>query len=191
VAEIVLTLADLETAVPLNAALEAAGFTTALVSAVDDARATVRRERPDLLVLSGAVHEPPAVDLINYGRDLEIYSLALIEPTDPGRGERAARLGATEVMVKPALVVEAVATIRRLVERRRLQQRIGIIGQSSAIHEALVKIEQIAPVSSTVLIQGESGTGKELVAKALHDLSPRRGKPFIAVNCAALPEQLL
>jgi transcriptional regulator with PAS, ATPase and Fis domain len=49
----------------------------------------------------------------------------------------------------------------------------------------------MAPVSSTVLIQGESGTGKELVAKGLHDLSPRRGKPFIAVNCAALPETLL
>ena len=55
----------------------------------------------------------------------------------------------------------------------------------------LVKIEQMAPVSSTVLIQGESGTGKELVAKAIHDLSPRRGKAFIAVNCAALPETLL
>src|SRR3989449_7618724 len=49
----------------------------------------------------------------------------------------------------------------------------------------------MAPVSSTVLIEGESGTGKELVAHGIHDLSPRRGKPFIAVNCAAIPDTLL
>jgi DNA-binding NtrC family response regulator len=86
---------------------------------------------------------------------------------------------------------EVVQTIGRLVERRQLQLRTGIMGESPAIQELLIKIEQMAPVSSTVLIQGESGTGKELVAKAVHDLSPRRGKPFIAVNCAALPETLL
>ncbi len=186
-----MTLADLETAVPLNAALEQAGFTTALVSAVDDARTAVRRERPDLVILTGAAHEPPALDLLNYARELETYSLTLLEPTDSDRSERAERLGATEVAVKPVPVVEAVAMARRLVERRRLQQRIGIIGQSSAIHEVLVKIEQMAPVTTTVLIQGESGTGKELVAKALHDLSHRRGRPFIPVNCAALPDTLL
>src|SRR5579872_4683298 len=55
----------------------------------------------------------------------------------------------------------------------------------------LVKIEQMAPVSSTVLVEGESGTGKELVARAMHQLSPRRGKPFIAVNVGALPETLV
>jgi DNA-binding NtrC family response regulator len=190
-ADIVLTLADLETAVPLNAALEAAGFTTALVSAVDDARATVRREQPDLVILSGAVYEPPTLDLVTYARDLEAYTLALIEPTDSERGERIARLGATEILTKPVSVEDTVAMARRLVESRKLQQRIGIIGQSGAIHEVLVKIEQMAPVSTTVLIQGESGTGKELVAKGLHDLSPRRGKPFVAVNCAALTDTLL
>jgi DNA-binding NtrC family response regulator len=84
-----------------------------------------------------------------------------------------------------------VETARRLIERRRLQERTGIIGESPAIQEVLVKIEQMAPVSSTVLVQGESGTGKELVAKGLHDLSRRRGRPFITVNCAALPETLL
>src|SRR6188474_2386185 len=120
-----------------------------------------------------------------------MYTLALLEPTDSERGERLSRLGATAVLSKPVKPDEAVATARRLIERRRLQQHTGIAGQSPAIHEVLVKIEQMAPVSSTVLIQGESGTGKELVAKALHDLSPRHGKPFITVNCAALPETLL
>jgi DNA-binding NtrC family response regulator len=59
------------------------------------------------------------------------------------------------------------------------------------VREVLVKLQQIAPVSSTVLIEGESGTGKELVARGVHRLSPRRNKPFIAVNVGALPETLL
>jgi DNA-binding NtrC family response regulator len=189
--QILLTMADLETAVPLNAALEAAGFTTALVSPLDDAAAAMRREHPDLLILTGAVHEAVAVQLARTARESELYTLALLEPTDTERGERLSRLGATAVLRKPVKIDEAVATAGRLIERRRLQQHTGIAGQSPSIHEVLVKIEQMAPVSSTVLIQGESGTGKELVAKALHDLSPRRGKAFIAVNCSALPETLL
>jgi DNA-binding NtrC family response regulator len=182
---------DLETAVPLNAALEAAGFSTAMLSSLDDARGAVRRENPDLVVLTGAVHDPHAVQLAALARDAEISTLALLEPTDSERAERVGRLGVTETMMKPARPDEVVETARRLIERRRFQERTGIIGESPAIQEVLVKIEQMAPVSSTVLLQGESGTGKELVAKALHDLSPRRGKPFIAVNCAALPETLL
>jgi DNA-binding NtrC family response regulator len=59
------------------------------------------------------------------------------------------------------------------------------------VREVLVKVEQMAPVTSTVLVEGESGTGKELVARAIHTLSPRRSKPFIAVNVGALPETLL
>jgi DNA-binding NtrC family response regulator len=182
---------DLETAVPLNAALEQAGFTTAMVSVMDDLRGALRRAKPELVILTGAVHEPPALQLTALARDQEISTLALLEPTDPARGDRVARLGVTESMLKPVRPDDAVATVRRLVERRQLQLRTGIGGQSPAIQEVLVRIEQMAPVSSTVLVQGESGTGKELVAKAVHDLSPRRGKPFIAVNCSALPETLL
>jgi DNA-binding NtrC family response regulator len=189
--QILITMDDLETAVPLNAALESSGFSTAMFSSMDDARGAVRRENPDLVVLTGAVHEPHAVQLAALARDAEISTLALLEPTDSERAERVGRLGVTETMMKPARPDDIVATARRLIERRRLQERTGIIGESPAIQEVLVKIEQMAPVSSTVLVQGESGTGKELVAKALHDLSPRRGKPFITVNCAALPETLL
>jgi DNA-binding NtrC family response regulator len=190
-ARILLTMDDLSTAVPLNAAFEAAGFSTAMFSALDDPRGTVRRESPELVILTGGVHEPHAVQLAALARDAEISTLALLEPTDSERAERVGRLGVTETMMKPVAPDDAVATARRLIDRRHLQERTGIIGESAAIQEVLVKIEQMAPVSSTVLIQGESGTGKELVAKGIHDLSPRRGKPFIAVNCAALPESLL
>src|SRR5215208_57183 len=189
--QIPITMDDLETAVRLNAAFEAAKLTTAMFSSVDDVRATVRRENPELIVLTGAVHEPHAQQLAAMAHDGEISTLALLEPTDSERTERVERLRATEVMTKPAAPEDGVATARRLIERRRLQERTGIVGESAPIQEVLVKIEQMAPVSSTVLIQGESGTGKELVAKALHDLSPRRGEAFITVNCAALPDTLL
>ncbi|HJX86779.1 MAG TPA: sigma-54 dependent transcriptional regulator, partial [Gemmatimonadales bacterium] len=190
-ARILITMDDLETAVPLNAAAESAGLATAMLSSMDDARAALRRQNPDLVVLTGAVHEPHSVQLAAMARDHEISTLALLEPTDSERTERVVRLGVTETMMKPARPDEVLETARRLLERRGLQERTGIIGESAAIQEVLVKIEQMAPVSSTVLIQGESGTGKELVARAIHDRSSRREGPFIAVNCAALPETLL
>jgi DNA-binding NtrC family response regulator len=188
---VIITLADLETAVPLDRALEASGISCALVSGSDEARAALRREHPAVLVLTGGVHEAPVAAIAEWARDHEIAVLALLEPTDPDGAVRPPRISATEVLVKPLATDELAASVRRLIERRELQRRTGIAGDSGPIQEVLVKIEQMAPVSSTVLIQGESGTGKELVAKAIHDLSPRRGQPFIAVNCAALPETLL
>jgi DNA-binding NtrC family response regulator len=86
---------------------------------------------------------------------------------------------------------EVLGGLRRLLERRRLQQLTGLIGESEGMREVMVQVEQMAPVSSTVLIEGESGTGKELVARAIKMLSPRRNKPFIAENVGALPESLL
>ena len=191
-AKILLSMDDLEVAVRVNAALEAAGHATAMVGVTDDARAALRREQPDLVILTGNLYEPPARALAAQARDGEVSTLALLEPTDPSAGERERRpVDVTEVLHKPVPPADVVHVAERLLERRALQQRTGIIGESAAIQELLIRIEQMAPVSSTVLVQGESGTGKELVAKAIHDLSPRRGKPFIAINCAALPETLL
>jgi len=189
--QILIAMDDLETAVRLNAAFEAAKFSTAMFSSLDDARGTVRRESPELVVLTGAVHEAHVQQLAALAHDAEISTLALLEPTDSERAAGVERLRATEVMTKPVAPDDAVATGRRLIERRHLQERTGIVGESAPIQEVLVKIEQMAPVSSTVLVQGESGSGKELVAKGLHDLSPRRNEAFITVNCAALPETLL
>jgi DNA-binding NtrC family response regulator len=190
---ILVTTDDLEHAVRINAALEAAGFDTAMVSSFDDVRQAVRGRGlpPDCIILTGGLHEMPAQHLLASAHDHAISTLGLVEPTDPDPKELARELGLTAWLVKPVDPQDAVTTTRRLIDRRKLQQRTGILGESAAIQEVLVKIEQMAPVTSTVLIEGESGTGKELVAKAIHDLSPRRGKPFIAVNCAAIPDTLL
>jgi formate hydrogenlyase transcriptional activator len=67
----------------------------------------------------------------------------------------------------------------------------GIIGRSAALRDVLEQIEMVAPTDSTVLICGETGTGKELIARAVHDLSPRRPNPFVKCNCAAIPTGLL
>ncbi len=188
---VLLTMDDLEAAVRLNAAFEASGFQTTMVSALDDAKAAALREDPDLVLLTGGVYEPAAARLLATVRDGRVATLALLEPTDADPAAVAHRLGVTAAIAKPVEAAETVALGRRLIERKQLQERTGILGDHPAIQEVLIKIAQLAPVSSTVLIEGESGTGKELVAKAIHDLSPRRAKPFIAVNCAALPETLL
>src|SRR5213596_2731242 len=189
---ILITTDDLEHAVRINAGIEAAGFHTTLAHTLDEARQALRRDPPpDCVVVTGGLHESGAAQLLTLARDRSVSTLGLVEETEPDAKGLARRLGLTGYLEKPADPAEVVATVRRLVERRKLQQRTGIIGESPAIQEVLVKIEQMAPVSSTVLIEGESGTGKELVARAIHDLSPRRAKPFIAVNCAAIPETLL
>jgi len=190
---ILVTTDDLEHAVRINAHLEGAGFDTALVSSLDDVRQAVRgaSREPDCIVLTGGLHETRAQTLLAAARERGISTLGLVEATEPDAKGVARALGLTAWLAKPVDPAEVTATVRRLIERRKLQLRTGILGESPAIQEVLVKIEQMAPVTSTVLIEGESGTGKELAARAIHDLSPRRGKPFIAVNCAAIPDTLL
>jgi DNA-binding NtrC family response regulator len=188
---VLITMDDLEAAVRSNAAFERDGFETATVSSLDDAGAVLRKTEPDIVILTGALHERPAGELVRMARDRSTSTFGLLEPTEPDGLRFAQKLGLTGWMIKPADAGDIVAAARRLIERRRLQERTGIMGESPAIDEVLVKIEQMAPVTSTVLIEGESGTGKELVAQAIHQLSPRREEAFVAVNCAALPETLL
>src|SRR5205814_7155956 len=107
---------------------------------------------------------------------------------DPALRERLRAMGYVELYPKPTNLDDVALGIRRLTERHALQEATGLIGESEPLREVMVKVEQMAPVSSTVLVEGESGTGKELVARALAFLGPRRNKPFIAVNVGALPE---
>ena len=188
---VLLTLSDLEPAVRLNAELEAQGIETSLVSPVDDVRTVLRRFGPDVVVLTGALLDAQQQALVRHLRWDGVPTVGLTDVSDPLTTARLRDTGYAALYPKPIVPEEVAAGIRRVLERRRLSQLTGLIGESEAIRQVLVQIEQIAPVSSTVLIEGESGTGKELVSRAIHRLSPRRGKPFIAVNVGALPETLL
>jgi DNA-binding NtrC family response regulator len=140
-----------------------------------------------LLVVTGA--DRGAVDeLVRQARDVLQVPVLAVGSAD---GAPARRPGFDEVFGASASVDDIVLVGRRLIERRKLREFTGIIGESDAIQQVLERIVQIAPVASTVLVTGESGTGKELVARGIHALSPRRHEPFIAVNVAALSETLL
>jgi two-component system response regulator HydG len=117
----------------------------------------------------------------------------------------AMKEGAYDFITKPFKRVQLEKTIRKAAEKqalvlqnRALQQRLDqlegagqIIGSSPPMLRTLELVAQVAPSAATILIQGESGTGKELIANAVHRGSPRRDRPFVKVNCAALPETLL
>ncbi|HEX2780542.1 MAG TPA: sigma-54 dependent transcriptional regulator, partial [Gemmatimonadaceae bacterium] len=189
--KVLITLADLEPAARLKGLLDRAGIDTVLVPPVDDLPSAVQREKPDLIVMTGGLVDPVNVRIARQQLWAGCPVVGLADVDDPTVHERLRAAGFLDVFTKPIDVGDVFDTVKRILERRRLQQATGLIGESSAMREVLVKIEQMAPVSSTVLVEGESGTGKELVARALHQLSGRRSGPFIAVNVGALPESLL
>jgi DNA-binding NtrC family response regulator len=184
-------LTDVEPAVRLNALLERSGATTEVISPLDDVRGTLGRAHPDVLVMTGALLDPQNVALVREQLWTGTAVIGLSDVGEEGMVERLRALGYNEIYIKPVVSEEVAAGVRRLAERQELARETGLYGDSEAIREMLVKVEQMAPVSSTVLIEGESGTGKELVARAMHRLGPRRARPFIAVNVGALPETLL
>src|SRR5207237_4023030 len=117
----------------------------------------------------------------------------------------AMQQGAANYLTKPVDMAELRAIVAKAAERsrlaranrelkRQLEEKFGfegMVGNSSKMLDVLAKLRGIEPTNVTVLIQGETGTGKELVAKAIHNNSPRKAKPFVALNCTALNENLL
>src|SRR5438067_12625764 len=94
-------------------------------------------------------------------------------------------------MVPKEVFVGAVAALGSIDQDRRTRRFEQIIGNSSALESVLEQVERVAPTDSTVLVQGETGTGKELIARAIHNLSARYGRPYVKLNCAAIPFDLL
>ncbi len=171
----------------------------------------VRRFDPDVVLLDLGL--PPHPNDIDIGLSTLTEILGLSPATkvivvtgnnDRDAAVQAIGLGAYDFYLKPfdeeilKLVVNRAFRVRELErENQRLlaigQNAVfeGIIGASEAITAVNRLVEKVAPVDASVLILGESGTGKELVARAIHNLSGRRDGPFVAINCAAIPENLL
>jgi two-component system response regulator AtoC len=117
----------------------------------------------------------------------------------------AMRRGAYDYISKPFNADEVLLTLRKAEEREQLRREVarlrrevgevagfeGVVGASGAMREVLDLAARVAPYPSTVLITGESGSGKEAIARAIHRASPRHDRPFVAVNCGAIPENLL
>ena len=187
---VLITTEDLEPAVRLRAAFEEAGVRTELLASGESLADAVGE--PVLLVITGGLRERRARSLIRQAHDRgRLPVIGLTEPTEPAGRQGCREMGLHECFPKPVDPEEVALVGRRLIQREELREIIGIVGETEQMEEVLERIVQIAPVNSTVLVLGESGTGKELVARGIHALSPRRHRPFIAVNVAALTETLL
>ncbi|HMS16620.1 MAG TPA: sigma-54 dependent transcriptional regulator, partial [Planctomycetota bacterium] len=195
-------------AVVLAELLDRAGYQVLVSNSFEDGKKSLLAGAPDLIIadlhlgshrgteflsLASAFDPPPEVMLISGVGSIDDVV-------------RSMQLGAVHYFTKPLNVSEIRSVVEKAAERIRKRKSgaaslpvrtseegdfEGIIGTSPAIRKTFDTIRRIAPTTATVLIQGENGTGKELVARAIHNLSPRSDAPFVALNCGALSEGLL
>ncbi|NDD92246.1 sigma-54-dependent Fis family transcriptional regulator, partial [bacterium] len=164
----------------------------------------IRASRPDLVMLDIWMPEVDGIETLKLIKS-EFSDLPVIMMSGHGTIEtavKATKLGAFDFIEKPLsldrllVVLQNAFVLHELVRenralRRQVNQHKALVGDSPAIQQIQELIRKVAPTTGSVLITGENGTGKELVAHGIHQLSPRFQKPFIAVNCAAIPEELI
>ncbi len=186
--------------------LESEGATVRTVSNGMAVLAAVEEEEPDVAIFDVRMPPPDGLAVLQQlrakGKD---FPVLIITAQDSSTVTiEAMQRGAYDYLAKPFDTEEVVQCVSRALEQRRLTRRLYaleqqvnkdprdvIVGRSAAMQQVYKMIGRVAGSSSTVLVTGESGTGKELVAQVLHQSSPRADGPFVAVNCAALPETLL
>lgn len=184
--------------------LEDEGFQVRLASEGAAALRAVRDDPPDMVLLDIWMPGMDGLEVLTKIKDLDA-DLPVVMISGHGNVEtavKATKLGAYDFLEKPLSLDLVILTTRNVMDmlslrlenrklHERLESRYEIIGESAAIRAVNEQVRRAAPSESRLLITGENGTGKELVARQVHRQSPRADKPFIEVNCAAIPEELI
>ncbi len=180
------------------------------VFAVEDGREAlkaVQRNSPNLALLDIRLPEMDGMKILEKMKELN-HNLAIImltAVTDVKDAVKAMKLGAVDYVTKPFDNEELLLIIKRALQTQYLSREVEelrkklrekkpieeIMGESPQIKQILKQVETIAPTNMTVIIQGASGTGKELIAQLIHQKSLRKDKPFVAIDCGAIPETLV
>ena len=196
--------ADDANATALSALLFETGARGKRVRTGQEALAALELTSFDVLIADVALADLPVSDLPSAlsQRGHELPLIALVDGDRPGDGAAAVRAGAADFLRKPverdevayvlAKALQSVAPTGEEPPRSRVfTPSVALIGQSPPMQELERTLRRAADGIATVLVRGESGTGKELVARLVHEYSPRRAGPYVKVHCAALPDQLL
>jgi len=187
--------------------LEDEGYETVGFGSAEEASAYLtdrERPKPDVLLLDVRLEGKSGVDLVSELSPKNMLPSTIIVSGEASIGEtmKALRLGVYDFIEKPATSERLLQSVRNCLQVDVLKRHIKelkaripggttILGTSPAISELRQQIRRVAPTQGRVLIRGESGTGKELVAASLHENSTRGDKPFIKINCAAIPAHLI
>jgi len=187
--------------------LDREGYTVDQAASAEEALICLERKTYDLVISDVKMPGLDGITLLGRIKEMTPDTAVLLMTafSTAEQAVEAMKLGAYDYIAKPFKVEEVKILARNALEKRdlkrenlRLRQEVqerysfsGLIGKSKKMREVYSLIEKVAPSTANVLILGESGTGKELVARAIHYNSQRKGKPFVAVNCGAIPETLM
>lgn len=188
----------------LNGALKDEGYRVAVAESGRQGIEAIRNERPDVVVLDIWMPEMDGIETLKQIKS-EWPDQMVIMMSGHGNIEtavRAIKYGAFDFVEKPLslerilVLLQNASNVQDLARenqalRKQVQKHRTLVGQSKAMKQLQELVSRVAPTTGSVLITGENGTGKELVAHSIHALSPRYNKPFIEVNCAAIPEELI
>ncbi|HKY31165.1 MAG TPA: sigma-54 dependent transcriptional regulator [Candidatus Polarisedimenticolia bacterium] len=188
----------------LRMILQHAGYQFLEASSGRDALEKIASDDPHVVILDIKMPEMDGLEVLETMRrqGMEMPVIVVSGHGDIETAVRATKLGAFNFIEKPFGEERVLVEIRNALEQRRLrgkaavlerehEQQFAMIGDSRPMKELREMIQRSAPTNATVLITGESGTGKELVARAIHRLGNRRDAPFVRVNCAAIPDDLI